>query len=376
MENNPIAIHIRKATCHILYAYDIGISTNLSKCIERIGTLGGNATLSNQNRRAPKYFGYDPQPQTIMLEATIPKIGIHSVASSISLTFYDFGAVSISYEIPISGSLSDLRDLSIELSRNGTLLSDSRNRARDIVAALGNAVDHPLVAAPVEDYLIFEINDCDMGFPANEILQHAGPTLSQILRAENRELSKQETEDALSCHISYTPNDITLIDWNAAMIFDIDTDDVRAVLEFANTELLELRFLDYQLDSSLDRSYELTRKPHSILQLLPGTTKRNIALISQMQLEGAILFERVSNAPKLLGDQYLARVYRLAAQRFHVGEWNSSILRKLDTIEDFHKQTNDNAASDRLELLEWIVIILIALEIILPLSSKFVPGLH
>jgi len=376
METNTFVINIRKATCHVLYAYDIGISTNLAKCLERLEHLGGNAALSNQNRRAPKYFGYDPQPQTIVLEAQIPQIGSHSVSSSISLTFYDFGAVSISYEIPISGTLDDLRDLSIELGHNGTLLTDSRSRAQTIVAALGNAVDHPLVATPVEDYLLFEITDCDMPCPANEILLHAGPTIAQILRAEKRELSKQETEDALACHISYTPGDITLIDWNAAMVFDTDTSDVRAVLEFANTELLELRFLDYQLDSSLDRSYELTRKPHRILQLLPGIAKRNIAIISQMQLEGAILFERVSNAPKLLGDQYLARVYRLAAQRFHVGEWNSSILRKLDTIEDFHKQTNDNAATDRLELLEWIVIILIALEIILPLSSKFIPGIH
>ena len=47
--------------------------------------------------------------------------------------------------------------------------------------------------------------------------------------------------------------------------------------------------------------------------------------VSQWQVDSAILFEGVNNVLKLLGDQYLARVYRLAAQRFHLTEWDASI---------------------------------------------------
>ena len=89
-----------------------------------------------------------------------------------------------------------------------------------------------------------------------------------------------------------------------------------------------------------------------------------------MQVDGAILFERVSNAPKLLGDQYLARVYRLAAQRFHLNEWNGSILRKLDAMESIYKQMHERAASWRLEVLEWIIILLILFEIIMAFLPK------
>jgi uncharacterized Rmd1/YagE family protein len=92
--------------------------------------------------------------------------------------------------------------------------------------------------------------------------------------------------------------------------------------------------------------------------------------ISQMQVDGAILFERVSNAPKLLGDQYLARVYRLASQRFHLNEWNASILRKLDAIEGIYQQMHDRAASWRLEALEWIIVVLILLELVVPFLPK------
>ncbi len=376
MKPETASVVIRKGACHILYAYDIGISTNLSKCLDRAALLGGRTTLSNKNRRAPKYFGYDPQPLTIIQESDVPRIGAHQLSPAVALTFYDFGSVSISYEIAIAGTLQDLRDLSIENDRSDALLADSRRRAQDIVLALGDAVEHPAVAAPVEDYLMFEIDDFDLSGPADTLPQRAGGILAQVLRAESQVLSESETSDALACTISYGPGDITIIDWNAAMIFDREADDVQSVLEFANTELLELRFLDYRLDSSIDRSYELSSQPNSLFRLLPGYTARNIRRISQMQLEGAILFERVSNAPKLLGDQFLARVYRLASQRFHVSEWNGSILRKLDTIEDFHKQVHDTAASQRLELLEWIIIILIFFEIILPFLPKLLPFFH
>jgi hypothetical protein len=373
MKPEAASVAIRKGACHILYAYDIGISTNLAKCLDRAPLLGGRTTLSNRNRRAPKYFGYDPQPLTIIQESDVPRIGAHRLSPAVALTFYDFGAVSISYEIAISGTLGDLRDLSIEIDGSDALRADSRRRAQDIIRALGDAVEHPAVADPVEDYLIFEIDDFDLCGPADTVPERAGGILAQILRAESQVLSESETSDALACRISYGPGDITIIDWNAAMIFDREADDVQSVLEFANTELLELRFLDYRLDSSIDRSYELSSQPNSLFRLLPGYTARNIRRISQMQLEGAILFERVSNAPKLLGDQFLARVYRLASQRFHVSEWNASILRKLDTIEDFHKQVHDTAASQRLELLEWIIIILIFFEIILPFLPKVLP---
>jgi hypothetical protein len=294
----------------------------------------------------------------------------------VSLTFYDFGAVSISYEIACAGSLEDLRDLSVEIAQNDILLHDSRRRVDDILRVLGDAVEQPCVAAPVEDYAIFEIKDFELSCPADALPRSNGPVLAQILRAELQDLSEQETNDALACRITYGLNDITLIDWNAAMIFDREAEDIRSVLEFANIELLELRFLDHQLDASLDRSYALTSRSPGIKRWVPGWKARTLRQISRMQLEGAILFERVSNAPKLLGDQFLARVYRLAAQRFHVSEWNASILRKLDTIEDFYQQLHASAAGRRMEVLEWIIIILIALEIIMPFFSGIFSGRH
>jgi uncharacterized Rmd1/YagE family protein len=75
----------------------------------------------------------------------------------------------------------------------------------------------------------------------------------------------------------------------------------------------------------------------------------------------------VSNALKLVGDQYLARLYRMAAQRMRLSEWDQSIARKLQTAESIYQKLSDQASTVRLEVLEWIIIVLIAVSILLAL---------
>jgi len=83
-------------------------------------------------------------------------------------------------------------------------------------------------------------------------------------------------------------------------------------------------------------------------------------------VDSAVLFERVNNTLKLLGDQHLARVYRLASQRFHLSDWDGAILRKLETLDSVYGKMSDRAATWRMEALEWIIIILIAVSIAIP----------
>ncbi len=75
----------------------------------------------------------------------------------------------------------------------------------------------------------------------------------------------------------------------------------------------------------------------------------------------------MNNALKLLGDQFLARLYRKTSERFHLAEWDATIIRKLETLNSIYGKIADRATSRRMEVLEWIIIILIAVSILLPL---------
>ena len=58
--------------------------------------------------------------------------------------------------------------------------------------------------------------------------------------------------------------------------------------------------------------------------------------VRELELEATSLFERADNALKLIGDQYLSRVYAMASARFHLVEWQQSIRGKLDTVGDVY----------------------------------------
>jgi hypothetical protein len=76
-----------------------------------------------------------------------------------------------------------------------------------------------------------------------------------------------------------------------------------------------------------------------------------------------MLYESVANAVSLLGDQWLADVYNLIAERYDLTKWQGSIVHKLASLESIYQKISDEAAVRRSELLELIIIALIALEI-------------
>jgi hypothetical protein len=69
-------------------------------------------------------------------------------------------------------------------------------------------------------------------------------------------------------------------------------------------------------------------------------------------------------------DQHLARLYAIAARRLHLADWDQSILRKLHTADSLYQKLADENSARRMEVLEWIIILLIAISIVLPFIVK------
>ncbi len=365
------AFHIHQGTCYALFAYDIGWAIDLADAERRI-TAGAERGRLRHKTRAPQYFEYRPAPLRLMQEGGAFSVGAYHSSPTVEVMVYDFGAVTITYRFPLDGPAESLLELSETLYENEALLAKSRSRVEQLVQAMLPAIERPKIADEVEDYVIFSIDSYTSPLgPAPWNSEEA--ELARILRGERTLLSDQELADAMSCRISFGQDDAALIDWHAAVLFGKEMDDVRAVLEFANVELLEMRMLDEQLDRALDEGYEaLTKKPARRLGL-PGSYEQDTTRIAQLQVDAALVFERVTNTLKLLGDQYLARVYRLTSQRFHLEAWDASILRKLQTLESIYDKMSNRAATRRMEVLEWIIIVLIAVSIIvsfIPLSGR------
>lgn len=377
---------IRRGVCSAMFVFDIAMAIDLDHA-QRLAASGPGephrgtlrpAGLIGSARKAPPYFEYRPAPLQVRMTGEAIPLGAGTPAfetePGIELLVFDFGAVSITYRVPLAGrTLEAIMDLSERLFDCAPLAQDARARIEALARQLAPALLKPGTTPQVEDYVCYELQDVRESGAADEpvapgkVLDQAAELLARILRSERAGLSREETDDALSCRVSYGPQDAAVIDWNAAILLDREAEDVRAVLEFANVELLEMRFLDDRLDEILEDAYASLGRTGVGLKALFPTGSATLRRLAQLQMDSALLFENVNNALKLIGDQYLARVYRLAGQRFHLPERDQTIERKLSTLESIYTKLHDHEAGRRADLLTWTIILLIAFEIVLGL---------
>ncbi|MBI4382515.1 MAG: hypothetical protein HY579_00595 [Nitrospinae bacterium] len=364
-------IAILRGWAHVYYAFDVGLAINLDEADRRATAQKGRTQIQSRKRVA-KYFEFVPAPvrltQTCAEFEAVP--GFKTLNTADALLF-DFGAISVHFKIPIEGNFLDAIRLSAALYDHPGLRGHARNAVEQLVREIGPAISKPRIADHVEDYNIFQIEEFRPEIPVSRLLDEYPDAISSLLRADTHPLSREEVQDVVSHRISYGQTDLTLVDWNCALIFDTEADDIRAVLEFTNVALLEFSYLDGQMDAALDEFYEYFAKTRTALSRARFRSFRpELKKISQFQIDSAILFEGVTNALKLFGDVFLARLYRLSAKRLGLADWDASINRKLRTVESIYEKISDLESTRRMEILEWIIIALIAVSI----GISFIPG--
>ncbi len=363
MEKASLTPGLVSGTCFALFAYDVAPYIDVAACEERILTARHRRII--QRRPGLEYFEYRPAPLRVTEETSAVSVAGYESRASVDLVLYDFGAVSVSLAIPFHCSLSELIALGDELYDNADLGAAARQALDRVLRLVGGAGFK--VADVVEDYIVYQIEDLEPRLsPAAFPTTHSGQ-IAQLLRADTEPLSEQEAADALSGRIAFGSSDLTLIDWNAAVLIGRDVEDILTVIEFANVQLLEMRFLDRQLDEALEESYALVSQASRDWRSTLRFHHRDVERVARLQVDGAILFERVTNALKVFGEEYMGRVYTLTASRLRLADWDASAMRKLATLETIYSKLTDRAATQRLEFLEWIIVFLIALSILLSL---------
>ena len=201
-----------------------------------------------------------------------------------------------------------------------------------------------------------------------DLVEKSALKIASILRSEKEELNEEQVKDTLKTSVSYFTDDVVFVDWNAAFIYDPrDAIDTLEVLEYANIELLELRTYDELLDKEIDRSYDrmalAKARPWYRISIDPFSP--TLDRLEEVRLDITQVMEKVENALKLVGDPYLAKVYRAASDSFHLNEWKVGLKEKLDIMEDFYDTLVNRIQTSRFLVLDITVMILIVLEIIL-----------
>jgi uncharacterized Rmd1/YagE family protein len=77
------------------------------------------------------------------------------------------------------------------------------------------------------------------------------------------------------------------------------------------------------------------------------------------------LTDRSSNALKVVGDAYYARIYRAAATRLGLSDWQRQIDTKLASVGEMYRFFSDQSRSRRDQFLEVTIVALVAIEVVI-----------
>jgi hypothetical protein len=356
---------ILRGTLHVFVAFDWGDEVDLEHARRLLPTQSEELA---RRRRTPSSIAYRPAPLRYPLSASpveLPELG--AVKAAADAIVFDFGGVSVSLQIPFELTAAALGRLAGGLADPQLLVEAARGASSDLFLKLHPAIQDPEWSPLGEEYFVFQIPSDQPLPPPEDLRKHHASWLAGLVRLEWEPLSQEEIGAALQSHISYSPGDMLLVAWSAAVLIDLDCEETLQTIEFANLQLLEYRYIDNLLDERLAAAYSTIH--HTLGRWMPfwRTQRRPLRRLGELRIDANSLFERTGNALKLVGDPYLGRVHRMIAARLHLQEWEQNIRGSLDVVEGAYQVVSDQSATLRVELLEITVIVLIALEIILAL---------
>jgi hypothetical protein len=349
---------------HAYIAFDWGEDINLD--VARALAPAETHDLPRR-RRTPSSIGYRPPPLRFGLAPVrLPLVELGEVTAVAEATVFDFAAVSVALHASFQADAGSLLRLAGSLADPGAFVRAARASLQPLHQRLLPAIQDPLWQEDLsEEYFVFHLPGGAPLPPVDEIMRAHGSWLAGILRLESNPLSPEEINEALRLFIRYSPQDLFVPDWAAALLVDRDCEETLQIIEFANLQLLEYRYIDQRLDDNLASAYTMI---HGLAKSrLPfwRSHGRSLRALGELKVEANGLFERTGNALKLTGDQYLARVYRLLAARFHLEAWEESVRRKLEVAEGVYQVVSDQTDTYRSASLELIVVLLIVVEVLL-----------
>jgi hypothetical protein len=352
-------------TLHLYVAFDWGDEVDLERARRLVPA---EVQELPRRRRTPPSIAYRPPPLRFRLAPVALGLPVGDDApAAAEATVFDFAAVSVSFHMPFRLPLDGLQRLAGALAEPAPVLAAARSAVTPLHAKLLPAIrDEAWRDDLSEEYFVFRLSPGNLR-PEPNLAAERGGWLAKLVELEPGPLSAEEVAEALRLHLRYGPDDLFVPGWAAAALFDADPEcnETLQVIELANLQLLEYRNIDRRLDANMAGAYRLVHEARSSRLRFWRSYDQPLRVLGELKVEANDLFERTGNVLKLVGDQYLARVYGLLAARFHLKEWEASIQRKLEVAEGVYQVISDQANAHRTEFLELIVIFLILLEVVL-----------
>jgi len=351
----------------VLIQYDVCEEIRLDILRGLIPARTAQATFKSQ---APGYVRYQRTPVAEPIEPVILQSGERL---SGEIKYYDYGVVSMVFELPFAGDWENLIQLSARWTSDTNFEKLASRLVRQKLERAAPALIKPYRDEDwlQEDYFIFHVREIDGSPTADDLLSTQSNHSAQVVRGETATLSEDERMEILASRMSYYPGDLAVIGWNAAFIYDTQSGAETAIqlLQYANSQLLEFRHYDELLTKELENVYDFLE--------VGGTgwwsrwrTANAASKLHTVLLDVNELTERADNAIKFLSDMFSARLYKLCAQKVGVPDYKDLVQEKLHTAEDLYRFMVEQFNQSRAFVLELMVVVILIIELVYFFKGK------
>lgn len=345
------------------YLFDIAETIDLSAVPALIGAPGVAARLAPKPT-TPAYVQYEKPPLAFDGEV----FGVGALAGfRPRVKLYDYGVVSIALTRDFEGPWAEFVTTGAGLVESSDLEKQAEQLCRTVAARVHPALRGVRDQYLSEDYLVFALHRLDAPLSSDQLIGARGREIAALLRGERQPLSDQEIESVLRHRISYLANDLVVPTWNAAFVHDTLVGIAAAleILEFANSQLLELRYYDQRLDRELTAIYARLDQPRRFDQWRGARYAREARRVHSLVIDINELTDRTENAVKFIGDLYAVRLFRLTADRLGLATWKSDVDAKVSTLNDISRFAVEQASMTRAEFLELAIVLILVFELVL-----------
>ncbi|MFG0329149.1 MAG: hypothetical protein ACF8PN_04550 [Phycisphaerales bacterium] len=214
-----------------------------------------------------------------------------------------------------------------------------------------------------EAYTVFCLDWTEGRGPTEAWLASQRRSIAALLTQEPKgeTLSDQEVMQSTSRAHSYYGYDLTVIDWDAALVVDraAGFEPTLHVMELANVQLAEIETYDRMLDEQLHHAY------HDLEKRNLKANREVSGAIRELRIDMARFSDELSNLTKFFGDWHLARIYESLVERFHIADWQRTIDRKLRTVDDLYGILKQDQMNRWMVILEATIVVLFIIDLAL-----------
>src|SRR5215472_1872727 len=189
----------------VLIQFDVAEEIRLDELRKIFGARRAEASFKHA---APNYVQYQRPPVVERVEPLVLESGERLDAQ---IKYYDYGVLSVVFELPFSGDWDTLVRLSSRWVWDTDFTSMAQKIVKQKIERARPALVKPYEEWLHEDYFIFHVREIAGNPSASQLLATEGGRIAQIVRGETQALADVEQQEILQSRISYYPNDLAVV---------------------------------------------------------------------------------------------------------------------------------------------------------------------